>query len=320
MNRNRKKFTKNAPKQDSKSSVPTSEYNASNSQVIRWFQQYSQELDGKHDRYERVFKISRDITIESKRLIFFLHTFQEQSTDGEKILQEAELRFINLVKNNFSDIIKELNNLDIYQYLRAYTFGVQEFVEAFSFYHYLKRGQLVTFKEVVEFIVRHFNVDSSESGQNTKQDSSKDSESQCLEKMITDEENLTGDAKMEISDQECSKTDTYNRKIITMVDYVLGLNDLSGELMRYCINKISSGCVEAAFDICQFLSHLYVGMLSVGFVSREYNRKMITVKQCLNKVEFACYTVRVRGSEIPKHMIASVLENVKDETEDDTHF
>lgn len=117
-----------------------------------------------------------------------------------------------------------------------------------------------------------------------------------------------------------SETDAYNSNIFTMVDYVLGLNDLSGELMRYCINKISSGHIETAFDICRFLSHLYVGMLSVGFVSREYNRKMITVKQCLSKVEIACYTVRVRGSEIPKHMIASVLENVGDETEDDMNY
>lgn len=46
-----------------------------------------------------------------------------ESTDGEKILKEAELRFINLVKCNFSAIIKELDNLDIHQYLRAYTFG-----------------------------------------------------------------------------------------------------------------------------------------------------------------------------------------------------
>lgn len=77
MNRNRKKFNKNAPKQDSNNSVGSSIYNASNSQVIQWFQKYSHELDEKHDRYERVFKISRDITIESKRLIFFLHTYQK---------------------------------------------------------------------------------------------------------------------------------------------------------------------------------------------------------------------------------------------------
>lgn len=42
--------------------------------VICNFRQYAAELDSKHDRHERIFKFSRDITIESKRIIFLLHT------------------------------------------------------------------------------------------------------------------------------------------------------------------------------------------------------------------------------------------------------
>lgn len=34
---------------------------------------FQQELDTKHDKYERLVKISRDVTIESKRTIFLLH-------------------------------------------------------------------------------------------------------------------------------------------------------------------------------------------------------------------------------------------------------
>lgn len=34
---------------------------------------FQKELDTKHDKYERLVKISRDITIESKRTIFLLH-------------------------------------------------------------------------------------------------------------------------------------------------------------------------------------------------------------------------------------------------------
>lgn len=33
------------------------------------------ELDTRHDKYERLVKLSRDITIESKRTIFLLHRF-----------------------------------------------------------------------------------------------------------------------------------------------------------------------------------------------------------------------------------------------------
>lgn len=78
MNRtNRNKFGRGNSKQETRgTNKQDSVYNVSNSEVVKNFHFYSQELDEKHDRYERIFKISRDITIESKRLIFFLHTFQ----------------------------------------------------------------------------------------------------------------------------------------------------------------------------------------------------------------------------------------------------
>lgn len=48
-----------------------------NVKVIEQFRQFAVELETKQDRYERIVKISRDITIESKRLIFYLHTFKK---------------------------------------------------------------------------------------------------------------------------------------------------------------------------------------------------------------------------------------------------
>lgn len=46
--------------------------------VVMSFRQYAKELDTKHDRHERIFKYSRDITIESKRIIFLLHTIDNR--------------------------------------------------------------------------------------------------------------------------------------------------------------------------------------------------------------------------------------------------
>lgn len=45
-----------------------------NNPILKSFQLYSSELLEKQDRYERITKQSRDITIESKRIIFLLHT------------------------------------------------------------------------------------------------------------------------------------------------------------------------------------------------------------------------------------------------------
>ena len=37
------------------------------------FRSFQTELDRKHDKYERLVKLSRDITVASKRLIFSIH-------------------------------------------------------------------------------------------------------------------------------------------------------------------------------------------------------------------------------------------------------
>ena len=38
----------------------------------RCFQKYQKELDCRHDKHERLVKLSRDVTIESKRVIFLM--------------------------------------------------------------------------------------------------------------------------------------------------------------------------------------------------------------------------------------------------------
>lgn len=43
------------------------------SPTVLLFMTYQNELDAKYDKYERLIKKSRDLTIESKRIIFLLH-------------------------------------------------------------------------------------------------------------------------------------------------------------------------------------------------------------------------------------------------------
>ena len=44
-----------------------------NCPIIQQFRSYQQQLDYRHDKFERILKLSRDVTIESKRAIFQLH-------------------------------------------------------------------------------------------------------------------------------------------------------------------------------------------------------------------------------------------------------
>lgn len=264
-----------------------------NSPVVKQFREYATELDDKHDRFERIVKISRDITIESKRIIFLLHTL-DKDEKKETILNDAEKRLENVTKFSFKNIAKELNEHDVYQYIKAFRPGMQEFIEATTFHQYLKNKKL----ENWDYIGKSF--------------------------YYVIEEKTKNDT---ISDQEINSNQEKNivKNVQTPLipsDYILGIADLTGELMRKCINNLSTGNIAGCFETCIFVRNMYRGFLGcVGISGREINRKLITLKQSLNKIENVCYTIKIRGSEIPKHMLASVaIAETEENLEEDEGF
>ena len=261
-----------------------------NSQVVKQFREYAAELDDKHDRFERIVKVSRDVTIESKRIIFLLHTI-DKNVKQETILNEAEKRLENIAKSSFKSIAKELNKHDVYQYIRAYKPGLQEFVEATTFHRYLQNKNLQDWTEIEKFFIYTIEEKS---------------------KYANDETKTPNDQEMkEFYDHQTENLINKQIKSIRTPliphDYILGIADLTGELMRKCINNLSSGNIAGCFDTCIFVRSMYKGFLGcVGISGKEINRKLYTLKQSLNKIENVCYTIKIRGSEIPKHMLATV--------------
>lgn len=109
------------------------------------------------------------------------------------------------------------------------------------------------------------------------------------------------------SDAQDKQCGTWRLKI-TPVDYLLGVADLTGELMRMCINSVGNGDIDTPFEVSQFLRQVYDGFSFIGNTGPyEVSKKLYTLKQSLAKVENACYALKVRGSEIPKHMLADVF-------------
>ncbi|KAL1436780.1 hypothetical protein MTO96_049324 [Rhipicephalus appendiculatus] len=95
---------------------------------------------------------------------------------------------------------------------------------------------------------------------------------------------------------------------IIPLDYMLGIADLTGELMRKCINAVGQGDLEEPFVLCRFLRDMYTGFLGFGKTAgREMSRKVWTLFQSVRKVENACYTIKVRGSEVPNHVLADMF-------------
>ncbi|KAL0270085.1 UNVERIFIED_CONTAM: hypothetical protein PYX00_007606 [Menopon gallinae] len=232
-----------------------------NSSILLAFKQYAEELDKKHDRYERLVKLSRDVTIESKRIIFLLHSI-DRGREHEEVMVEAKKRLNHLVEDCLFSIAKELQSEDPYLYHRAFTYGLQEFIEAYTFFHQLEDKTL-----------RHWDV---------------------YQDMLT--------YKLKSADGEDTLEEC--KTMLSPVDYVLGIADLSGELMRRCINNLGSGDVNACIETCEVVRKLYAGFLSIGcYKTKEMTEKTNTLRQNLLKMENVCYNISIRSKEFPEQAL-----------------
>ena len=129
-----------------------------------------------------------------------------RSTEANAVvLAEAETRLRDIQVNLWSLVGTELDGEDPWFYLRAYTAGLQEYVEALSFYHHLRHGGLVSWEQV---------------------------------------------------SKATSSTDDVDRAptvLVPRADYMLGVADLTGEVMRQAVNSAGFGNTKMCFQLLTFL-------------------------------------------------------------------
>ncbi|XP_023306110.2 translin-associated protein X [Lucilia cuprina] len=257
-----------------------------NNPVLKAFKSYAAELDDKHDRYERIVKLSRDITIESKRIIFSLHSIDSRKGNKEKVLEEAQQRLEKLIENNFKAVAKELKDQDPYHYRGAYSPGLQEFIEAYTFMEYMKYA------------------DEAQANGNNVEKSVSDWIDLQKQMHYTD---LQQSEENEKVDNEENGQKGYSF-FVDPTEYILGVSDLTGELMRRCINSLGSGETDTCLSTCKVLQQFYTGYISLNVHRcRELSRKIYTMRQSVLKSENVCYNVKVRGGEAAKW--GSVFDN-----------
>ncbi|SPP80745.1 translin-associated protein X [Drosophila guanche] len=245
--------------------------------IVQAFRNYSTELTTKHDRHERIVKLSRDITIESKRIIFTLHSIDSRKQNKEKILEEAQQRLNKLIEVNFRSIALELRDQDVYQYRNAYSAGLQEFIEAYTYMEYLSRE------------------DNDEPPKSVSDWQALQSVMQYVENPSKAKDEGASVEETDAAEEELPKKFQF---FIDPTEYVLGLSDLTGELMRRCINSLGSGDTDTCMETCSTLQMFYTGYISLNLQrARELWRKITTMRQSVLKAENVCYNVKVRGGE-----------------------
>ncbi|CAA7258794.1 unnamed protein product [Cyclocybe aegerita] len=233
--------------------------------VTHLFDDFRADLDDHNDRRERLIKASRDITNLSKKTIFLLHrlALEQPAADdqnpGKRAAQQGYEK-LREVQNIYSKLQSELVGDRFWRYQRQVSPGLQEYIEALSFAHYLEHGTLIPFDEV--------------------------------QKTLMDSEGVEQYVPLSVS------------------DYLLGLSDLTGELMRFAISGISRrGGRAKAVEVCAFVRGCKADFERMSPYIRDLRKKQIVTAQSLEKIEDAAYAIAVRSSEydLPPELLDDIV-------------
>ena len=126
--------------------------------------------------------------------------------------------------------------IDPYQYARSYSAGMQEFIEAYSYYEYLMGIKLSDWDNLQERLVYTHHVSTSQ-----------------LEKEENETENINTPEMVE------NIKENQIRCPIQPMEFMLGIADLSGEIMRRCVNSLGNGDFKFCFAAKSFLQKLNTG-------------------------------------------------------------
>jgi predicted translin family RNA/ssDNA-binding protein len=184
-----------------------------------------------------------------------------------KITSEAQERAAAMQKQLIA-IAPDLTGINAWRYQRQISGGIQEYMEAVSFEHYLRHQTLITIEQA--------------------------------QKLLPESIDLTGD------------------------DYVLGIFDLVGELMRFAITTMATtgslpgskseegGERDILIDLrslrtsFQALDTTSCGCTGLG---KDVEKKMEVMKTCVEKVETAVYGMIIRGRERPKGWVPNLTDD-----------
>ncbi|KAL1994458.1 hypothetical protein VTN49DRAFT_1928 [Thermomyces lanuginosus] len=261
----------------------------SEGQFASIFETFRSELDEHYDRREKIVKASRDITALSKKIIFSLQRTRDVNAPiPPRIVKENEPRF-QQIRELFESILPDITGLNAWRYQWQISPGIQEFVEAVSFQHYLEHQTLISRDEVA--------------------------------------------AKLP------------EGVLLTEEDYLMGILDMTGELMRFAVTTLSTataaadsaskggtsseegggtaskvltlppkkaGIVVDLRELRSLLELLTVPRRHGHFVMRDLGNKLEVMQTSVHKVERAAYGIMVRGSERPSGWTPDLSSNMVD--------
>ncbi|KAL8291662.1 hypothetical protein RQP46_001920 [Phenoliferia psychrophenolica] len=235
--------------------------------LLATFGSFRSEIDAHYDRRERCIKISRDITALSKKAIFTLHRIS--TGDKAAIFREAEKKFDEL-RVLFAKLAVEVHGEDFWRYEKSVSPGIQEFLEAYTFYHYLQHSTLPSLS--------------------------------ACQTALDPSPSALAPPPSTSDDPALPPPPPPSSILITAEDYLGGIADLTGELMRLAIARVGSslGSEQGMAEIRtlgKFVRDIKGEMDPLAPYARWLNKKLTVLDQSLGKIEAASYTLQIRGAE-----------------------
>ncbi|KAN0062326.1 hypothetical protein ACQY0O_005208 [Thecaphora frezii] len=247
-----------------------SSQDAADSSVQSTFEAFRDEIDAHNDRRERLIKTSRDVTSLSKKLIFHLHRYDIRSRSQSSTQPDDSGRLPALSKNDRLFKEAEAKLQEIISILR--TIAVQEGlneadgVDRWARYEHNLGGGLEEFIESLSFF--HFLQHGT---------------------LIT---------LPQVQSYFVDDTTSQPMLRVPVDRYLLGLSDLTGELMRLATNAVGQG--DTGSYVAQILALLRAIRDAldpfVPFI-RDMKKKQQVTKQSVGKIEDVMYAITVRSSE-----------------------
>eukprot|EP00466_Bigelowiella_natans_P004135 jgi/Bigna1/129463/aug1.9_g4171 len=250
--------------------------------IATLFNALSTQYDERNNRRETIYRQTRELTIQSKRMIFTLHRFRPLEKN-EKLLKDGEIAATKLyqIVQNIHGMLEDED--DYWRMLPKISFGLQEFIEAVSFLHYIKTKEIIKCSEIESRI--NLLHDMTKTGENKKDDLDSD--------------------KMEVE----SKTKLTWKFRVTLEDYLLGIADTTGEMMRLATTCAGAGDQKSPMEILKLVRDLYSILLPVTVRSREWGKKLEVMLASLKKIERLCYKLHIQGREYPPHLLKKILSS-----------
>ncbi|TKY86958.1 hypothetical protein EX895_003635 [Sporisorium graminicola] len=269
---------------------------SSSAHIPEMFCLFRDEIDAHNDRRERLIKSSRDVTALSKKVIFLLHRFDitdfasaQPTVKTRKLFSEAETKLqeiISLLRQ--SALAEGLGSIDApdaqldastkrlrsHRYERNLGGGLEEFIEAISFYHYLRTTQLITIRQIQDrFLAEPI------------------AESHFYPEQAAEPSEPT--SALPASDSQSDRA-----LHVPAHRYLLGLSDLTGELMRFATNAVGQGDTgHVVKQVLALTRQLRDALDPFVPLIRDLKKKQSVTNQSLRKIEDILYAITVRSAE-----------------------